>query len=119
MRIIIAGSRDFTDYNLLERTMDNLTAKLDTVVILSGAAKGADELGEKWAFKNWFRVERFHADWHTHGKAAGHIRNSEMIAASPDCLVAFHKNNSPGTRDIIDKAKKAGLIVKIIVVEDE
>lgn len=116
MRLIIAGSRDFADAAFLNRKLDKLTARLDKkrLVVMSGHAKGADRLGEEWAFKNYVKVEVYHAEWDKHGKArAGPLRNSEMISSEPDALIAFHCGNSPGTADIIAKAEKAGLKVKV------
>lgn len=116
MRIIIAGSRDFDDYPLLCETMDKLTRKLDKkkLVILSGGAKGADKLGEQWAFERGVgTVEIYHADWTKHGKSAGPIRNEEM-AENADVLVAFWDGKSPGTKDMISQAKKKGLKVRVV-----
>lgn len=116
MRIIVAGSRTFDDYPLLCETMDHLTRKLDKkkLVILSGGAKGADKLGEQWAFERRVgTVEVYHADWVKHGKAGGPIRNGEMTE-NADVLVAFWDGKSPGTKDMISQAKKKGLKVRVI-----
>lgn len=117
MNIIIAGSRGFNDYALLERIMNRYTIRIDDIKVISGAAKGADKLGEQWALCNMFIVERHHPDWATHGKAAGHIRNKEMAkAAGPKgALVAFHDGISPGTADMIEIAKEMGLKVKVVL----
>lgn len=121
MRIIIAGSRTFDDYALLKRTMDKIIAhvkrgKGDTSIkIISGGAKGADKLGEWWAYKNMISYEVFQADWGKHGKAAGPIRNQEMIdEGKADALIVFWDGKSPGTKDMIGRARKAGLKIKIV-----
>lgn len=109
MRIIIAGSRTFDNYALLERTMDKLTFKLKKVIVLSGTADGADALGERWALSKIGRVlMRYHPDWEKHGKSAGAVRNAEMVA-NAEALVAFWDGKSPGTKDVISKARKAKL----------
>lgn len=115
MRIIVAGSRVFDDYLLLKRTLDHLTRKLDKslLVILSGHAKGADIMGERWCFEALVKSEIHHADWDKHGKAAGHIRNEEMVKVA-DSLVAFWDGKSTGTKHMIDIAKKKGLNVRVI-----
>ncbi len=114
MRIIIAGSRTFSDYPRLKKIMDKLTSKLEKVLIMSGHAKGADQLGERWANERYHTYEIYHADWDKLGKSAGPIRNSEMIAADPDVVVAFYDGKSPGTKDLITKARLKG--IKTIVV---
>lgn len=120
MRIIIAGSRTFTDYPLLCETMDRLTCNLDKkkLVIVSGGAKGADKLGEQWAFERGIgTVEIFHADWTKHDKSAGPIRNGEMVDScrpGKDVAVFFWDGSSLGTKDCLRKAKKRGLKVRVI-----
>lgn len=118
MRIIVAGSRTFDDYALLEKTMDRLTRKLKTVIVLNGGAEGADRLGEKWAFSRWHTVMNYFADWEKYGKAAGAIRNQEMVA-NADALCAFWDGKSPGTKDVIAKARKAKLKVRVILFKSK
>lgn len=119
MNIIIAGSSTFQDYELLERKMDTLTAQLDDIVVFSGYADGADKLGERWAFENRFTVKRFRPDWKEHGKQAGIIRNQEMLTeAGPKCaVIVFWDGQSKGSKDMIDRAKKAGVKLKVIRID--
>ena len=82
LRIIIAGSRDFNDYELLKREVLNIV-KYDNrpkeyVKIVSGCARGADTLGERFAKEFGLEVNRFPADWDNLGKRAGYVRNAEM-----------------------------------------
>ena len=121
MRVIVAGSRMFDDYVLLKRTMDKIFAhikrsKTDTSIkVISGGAKGADKLGEQWAYDNMISYQVFRADWTKHGKVAGPIRNQEMIdGGKADALVAFWNGKSPGTKDMIRRARKHKLKVKIV-----
>jgi hypothetical protein len=81
-RIIVAGSRSLTDYELLNRKLAHLFRRLtpEDTVIISGTAKGADIMGEYWAWAHGFEVMRFPADWEKHGRKAGMIRNEEMAA---------------------------------------
>jgi hypothetical protein len=69
--------------------------------IISGTARGVDQLGEEWAAEHDIPVERFPADWNQHGKSAGYIRNEEM-AEYADALVAVHVNESLGAGHMID-----------------
>jgi hypothetical protein len=115
-RVIVAGGRKFADYKLLARTLDRLigrVCKRDEVEIVSGKAPGADQLGEKWARKNRYRVKEFPADWDSMPTAAGRTRNQEMANYSTH-LIAFWDGESPGTRDMISRAKQRGLKVKVI-----
>jgi hypothetical protein len=116
MRLIVCGTRTFTDRDLLFRKLDAFTAKLDKkkLTIIHGGAKGADTLANDWAFHRMVHMLVFHADWDKHGKAAGPMRNKEMINAEPDALVAFWDGKSPGTRSMIALAYQAKLKVKVV-----
>lgn len=124
-RIIIAGSRTFTgerNRKLLYKKMDALTVNLKVVTVLSGGAKGADTLGEDWAFSRKYTVERYHPEYDKYGpKRAPLERNAEMVqAAGPKgVLVAFWDGSSTGTGHILGLAKKAGLKVRIIRFDQE
>lgn len=126
-RIIIAGSRSFDDYQLLKGKMGTLTANFDKIVVVSGTQSlhvgngkyvGADYLGEQWAREMWHLLVRFHPDWDNHGKAAGMIRNAEMAKYATH-LVAFWNGVSPGTKNMIEQAKKHNLKVRIVRYTDE
>ena len=77
-RVIVAGSRSFNNYALLEATLDKLLVRKANVVIVSGAARGADTLGEQYAATRGLKCIRMPADWDKHGKSAGYKRNEEM-----------------------------------------
>ncbi len=113
MKIIIAGSRSFRNYDRLAKDMDKITSKLKEVTIISGAAQGADTLGERWAAERNHAVIRKPAEWDRYGRAAGYRRNEEM-AALADALVAFWDGRSPGTKHMIDLMQAAGKQVRII-----
>lgn len=118
MKVIVAGSRKFTDYRLLKRKLDRIFAKLDKkkLVVLSGHAEGADRLGERWCDERLVRYEIHRPDYDKHpGKSAPIVRNAEMVAAA-DALVCFIVNDSPGSTDVILKARAKGIPVRIIKV---
>ena len=127
LRIIIAGGRDFNNFNLLFNSVEdirkNILSKkykdIDRECIVSGTAKGADSLGEEYANKVGLLVYRFPANWDRHGKRAGFIRNAEMgrFAISDDSygvLIAFWDGVSRGTKHMIDFATAHGLEVHVI-----
>ncbi len=112
-RVIIAGGRDFKDYNLLTKTMDHLLSNIqDDIIVVCGKARGADTLGERYAKEYGYSVQYFPANWNRYGKAAGYLRNTKM-AKNADALVAFWDGASLGTRHMIETAKAHGLKVRI------
>lgn len=112
-RVIIAGGRDFDNYDLLAKTMDNLLSNIkDDITVLCGKARGADTLGERYAKERGFRVRYFPANWKRYGKPAGYIRNTEM-AKNADALAAFWDGKSLGTRHMIEIATARGLKVRV------
>lgn len=115
-RLIVAGSRDFNNYELLKQKCDTLLSQkrlTHSIVIISGTARGADRLGERYAAEHGYRIERFPADWDRDGIAAGPIRNSQM-AAHADALVAFWDGQSRGTKDMIERAEKHNLPIRVV-----
>jgi hypothetical protein len=111
MKIAIIGSRTFNDYYTLQETLNPYKFKITTVV--SGAAKGADLLGEKWALENNIKTLIFPADWNKYGKRAGFIRNKDIIK-NCDYVIAFWDNKSKGTAHSISLCKKYNISYKII-----
>ncbi len=112
-KVIIAGGRDFDDYNKLCQVCDEFLKDHNKVEIVSGAYKGADLLGERYAAENNYSIKQFPANWRRYGKSAGLKRNTEM-AAYADTLIAFWDGKSKGTKHMIELAKQKGLKIKII-----
>lgn len=126
LRVIIAGSRDFDDFpKLMNSCIDILheiseqNDNLDKIRIVSGTARGADQLGEQYAKLVGYEVSKFPADWDGLGKRAGYVRNAEMAKyAMADgnygVLIAFWDGKSKGTKHMIDLAEKNGLEIHIV-----
>lgn len=115
-KVIIAGGRSFADYELLTTKCDALLKQKSTtldIVIISGTAKGADSLGERYALEHGYAVEHFPADWKKYGRAAGKMRNAQM-ADIANALIAFWDGKSSGTKNMIDTAMKKKLDISII-----
>lgn len=110
--LIIAGGRDFSDYTLLERTVDGFLSGREDVVILCGKARGADTLGERYARARGYAVRSFPADWRRYGRGAGCVRNLEM-AKEADALVAFWDGESRGTGNMIETAHRRQLDILV------
>ncbi|HCE54898.1 MAG TPA: hypothetical protein DER05_07785 [Lutibacter sp.] len=112
MKVIIAGGRNFDDFNKLCQVCDEFLQGQNNIEIVSGAYKGADLLGERYAAERNYQIKQFPADWRRYGKSAGLKRNTEM-AAYADILIAFWDGKSKGTKNMIDLATQAGLKVKV------
>jgi len=116
--VIIAGSREFTNEKLLFNKAGwwyGTLASTPDVNVISGCARGADTLGERWAAFMGFGIIRFPvtaADWDKHGKKAGILRNIEM-AKMGDVLLAFWDGESKGTKHMIDEALRRGMEVHV------
>lgn len=107
MRVIINGGRNYIEQPGDMELLDRLHAHNCFTVVLSGKASGADAMGERWARSRGIPVEEYPADWKTHGKAAGPIRNQAMVNDA-DMLIAFRGGR--GTLDCVYKAEDAGLV---------
>ena len=118
MKVIIAGGRDFDNYNLLTTTISNFEKEHGKVTeVISGTARGADILGESYANVNNITVKKFSPDWDNLGKRAGYVRNTEMAAYAKKhngFLIVFWDKKSKGTKHIIDYAKKIKLETIVI-----
>lgn len=115
-RILVTGSRDWTDSRLL---CEAISAAADEagrgrVVIVHGACpRGADKLADLYAGAQEFGVERHPADWKGgYGKAAGFVRNAQMVKLGADVCLAFIKDGSRGATHCADLAEKAGIDVR-------
>ena len=114
-RLVVAGSRDFDDYALLSAELDKLLVGKTNITIVSGTARGADRLGERYAAEHNLRIERFPAEWEKYHKGAGPIRNMKMVQ-SADAVIVFWDNESSGTKNIIECARKQDVPYRIIRV---
>src|SRR5579863_5529619 len=114
MRTIIAGSRTIVDMLEVETAIKNSGFQITEVI--SGGAQGVDSLGAFWANTNKIPCSFFMADWKTHGKAAGPIRNSFM-AAEAEALILVWDGKSRGSNDMLNKANAKGLKVYVHLVK--
>ena len=126
LRVVIAGSREFDDFPMLMGKctdilsgIANTNNNIDKVRIVSGTARGADQLGEQYAKLAGYEVSRFPADWNGLGKRAGYVRNAEMAKFAVEdgnygVLIAFWDGKSKGTKHMIDLANKHGLEVHVV-----
>jgi ABC-type enterochelin transport system substrate-binding protein len=113
MKVIIAGGRNFNDYDKLRESRDNILINQEEVEVVSGTASGADTLGERYAQEKGYKIEKFTAQWDLYGKSAGYKRNQQM-ADYADGLIAFWDGKSKGTKHMIDIATNKGLKVRVV-----
>ena len=131
LRIIIAGGRNFNDFNLLRKETNRIIKMIvstkipkECVTVISGGARGADVLGEKYAEMYGIKLHKIPANWERYGNMAGYIRNREMakFAAGIDeegdrprgVLIAFWDGQSHGTKHMIETAKNLKLDVYVV-----
>jgi len=99
MKVIIAGGREFNNYELLKSSCDRILIRQSNIEIVSGKALGADKLGEDYAKEKGYKIKEFPADWIKYKKGAGPIRNKQM-AEYADGLIAFWDGQSKGTKNM-------------------
>lgn len=110
MRILVCGSRDWTNRALLSTVLDTVKHREIIEVIIEGEATGADTMAREWAEDNGILVKKFPADWDRYGKAAGPIRNKQMLVeGKPDLVLAFTLDlaSSRGTKNMVMQALEA------------
>lgn len=111
MRVIIAGSRDITDYDEVCKAV--YESRFNVTTVVSGGARGVDRLAIEYAKINNIPLVVFDADWNLYGKAAGYIRN-ELMAKNADALIALWDGYSRGTKNMITQAYGRGLSVYVM-----
>lgn len=115
MKVIIAGGRNFTNFNTVSDAIE--ASGFEITEVVSGMAKGVDTLGEVYALGKNIPVVGFPADWNKHGRAAGPMRNKEM-AEYANALIAVWDGISKGTANMIMQARRNGLDVFIYLVKE-
>lgn len=118
MRIVIAGSRNYEDYDEAKQYIDSVIQKIgkDKIIIMSGGCRGADMLGERYARENGCLLERYPAQWDKYGKAAG-IKRNMVMAESCDYAICFWDGKSRGTKAMIEYAQKIGKMVAVKYIQ--
>lgn len=115
MRVLVCGGRDFADEKLLNYTLDKIHVDRMITKVIEGGARGADTLARLWVSRTpGIDIQTVKAQWEKFGKAAGAIRNREMLyGCNPQLVVAFPGGR--GTADMVRIARAAG--VEVLEVE--
>lgn len=107
-RVAVVGSREFSDYNLLDRELQLNLQEGD--YIISGGARGADSMAQRWAKENGFPIIIYYPDYNRFGRGAAFARNKRIVEES-DIVIAFYQHGrfqEGGTANTIDWARKLG-----------
>lgn len=112
MKVLVCGGRNFDDALTLGSWLGGIHKDHGITLIIEGGARGADFLARKFGEMQGIPVKTFPADWDRHGKAAGPIRNKQMLdEGKPDVVLAF--DGGRGTANMVEQAKAAGVRVQI------
>lgn len=131
MRVLVCGSREFTDRLIIWSILDGLLAEWkdaaeispvmkedEEFILIEGGAKGADTIAAEWAERNGITHWKFSADWEVWGKAAGPLRNRRMLEEGrPTEVFAFVNKplaQSRGTADMVKVTKQSGIPAYVI-----
>lgn len=112
MRVLVTGSRTFTNTKLMYNALSSI--QNSDVTLVHGGCRGADKIAENIGKELGFKIEEHLANWDKHGKSAGPIRNIEMLNSGIDLVLAFPIGESRGTRDCIKKAVNKSIpVIKV------
>jgi hypothetical protein len=125
MRIIVCGDRHWDNFQTVDFVLNDIYKAHGELLVIEGGAKGADAMGLRWAkeAKSAGRIVdhiSVPADWKNYGRAAGPIRNAEMLDLVTDggssMVVAFHLNidESKGTKNMVGQAEYLGVPVMLV-----
>lgn len=128
VRIIVAGGRDFDDWDLARKSIHKILFELidkheglkkEDVIFVSGCCRGADKIGERYAREYGYNQKFFAAKWDEYGRQAGYLRNKEMAEyartnSRQGVLIAFWDGSSMGTFHMVDLAERYRLDVHIV-----
>lgn len=122
MRVALVGSREFSDWETFQTCVEDTLTKWGVTdfksieCVVSGGARGADTLAERWARENGIHLVVLKADWQGKGRAAGVLRNTDIVNLCTH-LIAFPSPKGSGTQDSVRKAKAAGKVVVEFPIE--
>lgn len=113
MKVLATGGRNWEHDDVIFHALSRLPQR---TTIMHGGAKGADTIVDGAAKRLNYGVEVYPANWKEYGRAAGPIRNREMLQKKPDLVLAFHYDlaSSKGTRDCVEEAQRRGIPVILI-----
>lgn len=112
MNVLVCGGRTYNNDVHVFEVLDRIHKETPISKIIHGCAAGADYWGGEWARRNKIPEHRFPADWASHGKGAGPVRNQQMLdVGKPDLVVAFPGNKGTSDMKMRTEASKVRLEV--------
>lgn len=112
-RVLVFGSRNWPAHTVIGFDMANLKKAIGDYTLVHGAAAGADTFADDYAQYLRLEIDPFKADWVTHAKAAGPIRNQKMLDSGLDYAMGYVFNDSKGSADMAGRLRKAGVPMRI------
>jgi acetylglutamate kinase len=113
LTVLVCGGRTYTNKEKIYEVLSSIHKDKSITVLIHGAAKGVDTIAGYWARENNIKEKQYPALWNTYGKAAGSIRNQQMLDSNTvELVIAFP--GGKGTSDMVSRAKKSGIEVKEI-----
>lgn len=130
MKVLVCGGRDWSDQAMVDAVLNGLYEREHWITVIHGGARGADRYAREWATRRLSEhpfpgllniyVKEFPADWETHAKAAGPIRNRRMLEeGKPELVLAFkngfdHTRSRGGMENMVKQAKALGVAVYLV-----
>lgn len=112
-RVLVCGGRNYSNEAMAFEVLDTAHAANPIVEVIHGDAPGADMIAHRWGLMRGIEVKPFPADWDRYGRAAGPIRNRQMLdEGKPHLVIAFPGGR--GTRNMIEQAEGANVPVVIV-----
>jgi len=113
MKILVTGSRNWTDQELIRTALDQFRCRDEQILLIHGNARGADRIAARIGTEWGWWIESHPADWEFFGDQAGPIRNQEMVDRQPDIVLAFPQPGSVGTWDCVQRARQQGIVIQV------
>jgi len=110
-RVLVTGSRNWTDREIVHTALDKILEDGPVVLVQGDCDTGADFFARSWARNNNVEIEHHPAAWKSQGRSAGPRRNKQMVDKGADICLAFQIGNSKGTQNCIDLCRKFGIPV--------
>jgi hypothetical protein len=122
-RVLVCGNRDYGEQERVWNVLDAVHGTYGVTTLIEGDAQGADLMARRWAeAEEGIEILKYPADWKQYGKAAGPVRNKQMLVeGQPDIVYAFTNkplSQSKGTLNMVTQARKAGVRVVVVGVDD-
>ena len=110
---LVCGGRTLNDREYIWSVLDNCVIQFGApTLLISGGAPGVDTQASAWAYGHKLPRKVFAADWQKYGRAAGMLRNQEMLNFGPRLVIAFPGGR--GTNDMVRRAEEAGLEILLV-----